>query len=302
MTAASEQPTDAEFAALNEALAECRGGTPAPDWQICRAAASHAMFGGNAGPCHLTAGHDGMHNTGTGTRWLLMIPEPEPTALRLMRAELAAANQRAETAEASLDHLAALVVRTKTKAAEATARATVALEAELEGVNVALRAAGIEYPLGARGVRDVAVQRDGQQERAEEAEAERDQLRAQLAAAGETTQFRLCQSPGGVLVDWTDVVAGFGRASFVGWDGSAGRIRLDFRTTPRSDATRATTAPEVPLAAPDASGGERVELEFETPAAGQTEARRRFAPWRIGAAADAARDNAGQDTTKETDA
>lgn len=37
-------------------------------------------------------------------------------------------------------------------------------------VNAVLREAGLDYPLGIRGVKDLVMQRDGQQARAEEAE------------------------------------------------------------------------------------------------------------------------------------
>lgn len=49
-------------------------------------------------------------------------------------------------------------------------------------VDEILRAAGIEFPLGPRGVSDLVAQRDGNLDRAREAEAERDALRVALEA------------------------------------------------------------------------------------------------------------------------
>lgn len=48
-----------------------------------------------------------------------------------------------------------------------------------------LNSAGIEYPLGLRGVRDLVAQRDGQRARAEETEALLKQLRLILRRLGE---------------------------------------------------------------------------------------------------------------------
>jgi hypothetical protein len=57
-----------------------------PEWQTCGATASFAMFGSHAGPCQLAAGHEGMHDTGSGVRWLLTMPNPEEaTETRLLR-------------------------------------------------------------------------------------------------------------------------------------------------------------------------------------------------------------------------
>jgi hypothetical protein len=78
-----------------------------PEWQTCGATASFAMFGGNAGPCHLAAGHDGMHDTGSGVRWLLTMPNPEETTeTRLLRE----AHRVVAEVTAERDRLAARVV------------------------------------------------------------------------------------------------------------------------------------------------------------------------------------------------
>lgn len=79
-----------------------------------------------------------------------------------------------------------------------------------------------------------------QRTRAEKAEAERDQARAQLAANGHV-QFRICQSPDGPLVDWKGVVVGE-YTGFQPWRGSAGRIRLEFRTVAACRSCGTTTS------------------------------------------------------------
>jgi hypothetical protein len=56
------------------------------------------------------------------------------------------------------------------------------LLAERDKLNDLLREAGIEYPLGLRGVSDLVDQREGHRQRVEEAEAERDKLAAQVQA------------------------------------------------------------------------------------------------------------------------
>jgi hypothetical protein len=76
--------------------------------------------------------------------------------------------------------------------------------------------------------------------RAEEAEAERDQARAQLATNGHV-QFRICQSPDGPLVDWKGVVVGE-YTGFHPWRGSVGRIRLEFRTVAACRSCGTTTS------------------------------------------------------------
>lgn len=52
------------------------------------------------------------------------------------------------------------------------------LRGELAAVDSTLSDAGISYPTGARGVEDLAIQRDGHRARAEEAESELEFLRA----------------------------------------------------------------------------------------------------------------------------
>lgn len=63
------------------------------------------------------------------------------------------------------------------------AKAAADAGAELDRVDQALRDAGIEYPLGARGVRDLAMQRDGWrsdlEEQLEEARAEITRLKGE---------------------------------------------------------------------------------------------------------------------------
>ena len=54
---------------------------------------------------------------------------------------------------------------------------------EIVDVDALLREAGIEYPLGIAGLHDLVSQRDGEQDRAEEAEATIIDLRAKLASA-----------------------------------------------------------------------------------------------------------------------
>ena len=63
------------------------------------------------------------------------------------------------------------------------AKAAADAGAELDRVDAALREAGIEYPLGARGVRDLANQRDGADEARDEALLEAQQLRGKLEEA-----------------------------------------------------------------------------------------------------------------------
>lgn len=84
-----------------------------------------------------------------------------------------------------------------------------------------------------------------------------------------TTQFRICQSPHGVLVDWTDAIDGDMR--FVGDPDSAGRVRIEFRTLRATDATPAVGAGmglSATLPALQDAKGSRVELEFASPQRG----------------------------------
>jgi hypothetical protein len=76
------------------------------------------------------------------------------------------------------------------------AAAYVSSQAEMVAVNHQLRAAGIEYPLGSRGVSDLTDQRDGARARAAEADEEFEQQgRAWTATLEElnTAQARLAE-------------------------------------------------------------------------------------------------------------
>lgn len=76
-----------------------------------------------------------------------------------------------------------IVARLATELVGALDETLLAALRELAEVNHALHEAGIDYPTGARGVADLHRQRDGQIERAEEAERELAALRVELAEA-----------------------------------------------------------------------------------------------------------------------
>lgn len=75
-------------------------------------------------------------------------------------------------------------------------------------LNEILNAAGIEYPLGLRGVRDLVDQRDGHLEAARETEAELTELRALKARLDEKRDSLALDHSNGRLVDMLDRISG----------------------------------------------------------------------------------------------
>ncbi len=104
----------------------------------------------------------------------------EQNSLARADAVMAIVQARPDEQTASFDQRLAGVQDEYAKAGASWDNSRKRLDAEIAAMNAALRAAGLEYPLGAPGISDLAMQRDGQQERAEQAEVERDRLDDQL--------------------------------------------------------------------------------------------------------------------------